>query len=226
MCWVSVFIGAGTFSIQNIYTTIYYSYYHRRLRRCYLLLWIWILWAHEGWHQDVETVERHISYWYQRTKRKKSMTNVGIFTLNVTHSWKEFGETVCGDIQTLKSLFVPSGWSGYLYYYSAICCQSLPERKTKHHTICERLRYAYYHISKWENRKEMIAPLFFCFCFFKERHRLILFLSIPFFLNSRKNKTKNIEALSGNLFGSALWWVEKKTLRQPLLELNWEQHCT
>lgn len=161
-------------------------------------------------------------------KEKKSMTNVGIFTLNVTHSWKEFGETVCGDIQTLKSLFVPSGWSGYLYYYSAICCQSLPERKTKHHTICERLRYAYYHISKWENRKEMIAPLFFCFCFFKERHRLILFLSIPFFffLNSRKNKTKNIEALSGNLFGSALWWVEKKNLRQPLLELNWEQHCT
>lgn len=145
-------------------------------------------------------------------KEKKSMTNVGIFTLNVTHSWKEFGETVCGDIQTLKSLFVPSGWSGYLYYYSAICCQSLPERKTKHHTICERLRYAYYHISKWENRKEMIAPLFFCFCFFKERHRLILFLSIPFFffLNSRKNKTKNIEALSGNLFDSALWWVEKK----------------
>lgn len=71
MCWVSVFIGAGTFSIQNIYTTIYYSYYHPRLRRCYLLLWIWILWAHEGWHQDVETVERHISYWYQRTKRKK-----------------------------------------------------------------------------------------------------------------------------------------------------------
>lgn len=59
--------------------------------------------------------------------------------------------------------------------------------------------------------KRWLHRCFFVFVFLKKDTDLSFFSPfLFFFLNSRKNKTKNIEALSGNLFGSALWWVEKK----------------
>lgn len=104
-------------------------------------------------------------------------------------------------------LFVPPGWSSLLYYYSAICCQSLPERQTKHRTICERLCYVYCCISEWENRKEKTAPMF------QERHWLLIhhFLSIPF-STTEKKKAK------GGAFRSPLWF-------SPVMSRK-TNHCT
>lgn len=59
----------------------------------------------------------------------------------------------------------------------------------------------------------MTAPMF------EERHWLLIhhFLSIRFSTIKRKKKQtekQETEVLSGHLFGSALWWVEKPTTAQ------------